>query len=143
MPAARQGAAIRRGDVIERIIARRNLERRVLQLVWMSPPERAGPSGQNAHTPPFCRRIDSSNVEKPERPVWPPRRLRMEFDEGDYEHEEVAKPEPPSQRKKVKRRVNPLIDAEAGVDGDASCNEGTNDENYNLDGFIVADDDDF
>ena len=36
--------------------------------------------------------------------------------------------------------MNPFIDAEAGVDGDASNDEGSDDENDDLDGFIVADD---
>ena len=58
---ARPGNEIRMGDVIERIIARDHLERPV------SPPARmpaastqqcAGPSGLNAHLPPFCCRVD-------------------------------------------------------------------------------------
>ena len=40
---------------------------------------------------------------------------------------------------KARRRVNPFIDAEAGVDGDAINEEGSDDENDDLDGFIVAD----
>ena len=104
--------------------------------------ERAGPSGLNAHALPFRHRIDSSDDEEPERPVWPPRRPRMEFDDGDYEQED-AEPEPPRRRKRVKRSVNAFIDAEAGVDGDASADKGTDDENDDLDGFIVADDVDF
>ena len=35
--------------------------------------------------------------------------------------------------------MNLFIDAEAGVDGDASNDEGADDENDDLDGFIVAD----
>ena len=36
--------------------------------------------------------------------------------------------------------MNPFIEAEAGVDGEASNDEGSNYENDDLDGFIVADD---
>ena len=36
--------------------------------------------------------------------------------------------------------MNPFIDAEAGVDGDASNDEESDEENDYLDGFIVADD---
>ena len=104
--AARPGGAIRMGDVIKRIIARYHLDRPVSPPAWMPPPERAGPSGLNAHAPPFRRRIDSSDEEEPERPVWPPRRPRMEFDDGDYEQEDNTEPEPPRCRKRVKRRVN-------------------------------------
>ena len=39
--------------------------------------------------------------------------------------------------------MNPFIDAEAGVDGDASNDEGSEDKNDDLDGFIVADDIEF
>ena len=87
---ARPAGAIRMGDVIERIIARDNLERPV------SPParmpgtptqQRAGPSGLNAHLPPFRRHVDSSDEDEPERPLWQPRRPNLEFDYGDYEQE--------------------------------------------------------
>ena len=44
---------------------------------------------------------------------------------------------------KARRRTNPFIDAEAGVDRDASGDEGTEDENDDLDSFIVADDVEF
>ena len=39
--------------------------------------------------------------------------------------------------------MNPFLDAEAGVDGDASGDEGTDDKNDDLDGFNLADDDEF
>ena len=39
--------------------------------------------------------------------------------------------------------MNPFIDVEAGVDGDASNDEGTDDENDDVDGFIVVDDVEF
>ena len=103
-------------------------------------PQRAGPSGLNAHLPPFRRRVNSSDEDEPERPVWPPRRPQMEFDDGDYEKEEGTKPQPVRCRKSARRRTNPFIDAEAGVDGDASGDEGTDKENDDLDGYIVADD---
>ena len=54
--AARPGGAIRMGDVIERIIARDNLTRPVSPPTRMPAPpmpQRAGPSGLNAHLPPF------------------------------------------------------------------------------------------
>ena len=86
--AARPGGAIRMGDVIERIIARDNLERLISPLARMPEqptPQRAGPSGLNAHLPPFRRRIDSSDEDEPVRPVWPPRRAHLELEDGDYE----------------------------------------------------------
>ena len=64
----------------------------------------------------------------------------MEFDDGDYEQEVDTEPQPVRHRKSARRRANPFIDAEAGVDGDASGDEGTDDETDELDGFIVADD---
>ena len=86
----------------------------------------------------------SSDKEEPERPVWLPiRRSHLEFDKGDYEQDEDVEPEPPRRRKKVRRRTNPFIDAEAGVDGAASADERSDDENNELDGFIVADDFEF
>ena len=75
--------------------------------------------------------------------MWPPRRPRLELEEADYEQEENAEPEPPRRRKWARRRVNPFIEDEAGVDGDASGDEGTDNENDDLDGFIVADDVEF
>ena len=63
----------------------------------------------------------------------------MEFDKGDYEQDNNAKPEPPRRRKKVRRRANLFIDADAGVDGVTSGKEGTDDQTDDLDGFIVAD----
>ena len=143
--AARPGGAIRKGDVIERTIAGDHLERPVSPPARMPAPptpQRAGPSGRNAHAPPFRRRIDSLDEEEPDRAVWPPRRPRLELEEADYQQEDTE-PEPPRCRKKAKRRVNPFIDAEAGVDGDGSNDEGTDDENDDLDGFIVADDVEF
>ena len=140
------GNAIRMGDVIEQIIARKHLKRPVSPPAWMPPPptpKRAGPSELNAHLLPFRRRVNSLDEEEPERPVWPPRRPRLELEEADYEQDENAEPEPPRRQKKARRRVNPVIDAEAGVDGDVSNDEGTDDENDDLDGFIVADDVEF
>ena len=99
--APQPGCAIRMGDVIERIIARDNLARQVSPPARMPAPptlQRAGPSWFNAHMPQFRRRVDSFDEDEPERPVWPPRRLRLEFDVGDYEQMD-AKPEPPRLRK--------------------------------------------
>ena len=92
-------------------------------------PQRAGPSGLNAHVPPFCRRVDSSDKNEHERPVWPPRRPQLAFDDGDYEQEEDTEFQPVRHQKSARRRANPFIDAEAGVNGDASNDEGTDDEN--------------
>ena len=71
---ARLVCAIRMCDVIERIIARNNLERPVSPPARMPAPvtpQRAGPSGLNAHLPQFCQCVDSSDEDEPERPVWP------------------------------------------------------------------------
>ena len=121
--AARPGGAIRIGEIIERIIARDNLERPNSPPARMPappPPQRARPSGLNAHLPPFRRRVDSSDEEEPERPVWPPRRPHLEIDDGDYEQEEDTEPQPVRRRKNAGRRANPFIDIEAGVDRNAS-----------------------
>ena len=134
------------GEVIERIIARDNLERPISPLALMPEqprPQRAGPSGLNAHLPPFRRRINSSYEDEPVRPVWPPRRAHLKLEGGDYEQENDAEPETPRRRNKARRRTNPFIDAEAGVDGDASGAKGTEDENDDLDGLIDADDVEF
>ena len=108
----------------------------------LAPPtqQRAGPSGLNAHLPPFRRRVHSSDEDEPVRPVWPPRCPHLEFDDGHYEQLENTEPEPPRRRKKVRLCVNPFIDAEGGVDGDASNDKEFDEENDDLDGFIVADD---
>ena len=72
--------------------------------------------------------------------MWPPRRPHLEFDDGNYEQEEDTEPQPVRCRKNARRRANPFIDTEAGVDGNASGDENTDDENDDLDGFIIADD---
>ena len=144
--AARPGGAIRMGDVLEQIIAREHLERPVSPPAWISPPptpQRAGESGLNAHLPPFRLCVDSSDEEELKRPVWPPRRPRLELEKAEYEQEDEAEPQPPRRRKRKRRCVNPFIDAEAGVDGDASGDKGTDYENDDLDGFIVTDDIEF
>ena len=144
--AARPGGAIRMGDVIERIIARDNLERPIFRPAQMQEPptpQRAGQSELNAHLPPFRRRFDPSDEDEPVRPVRPPRRPHLELEDGYYDRESDAEPEPPKRRKTARRRINPFIDAGAGLDGDASGDEGTEDENNDLDGFIVADDVEF
>ena len=79
--------------------------------------------------PPFRRRVDSTDEDEPERPVWPPRRPHLEFDDGDYEQEEDTEPQLVRRRKSARCRANPFIDAEAGVDTDASGDEETDDEN--------------
>ena len=69
---ARPGGAIRMGEVIERIFASDNLERPIsppARMPEQPTPQRAGPSGLNAHLPPFRRRIDSPDEDEPVRPV--------------------------------------------------------------------------
>ena len=143
MSNARPDCPIRIGKVIVQIIARDNLERPVSPSALMPtlPTHHcAGPSGLNAHLPSFRPRVDSSDEDEPDRPVWPPRRPNLEFDDGDFEEEENTEPELPKRKKTVRRRVNPFIDAEAGVNGEASNDEGSDNKYYDLDGFIVADD---
>ena len=101
--AARPGGAIQMCDVIERIIAHDNLERPISPPARMPEPptpQSAGPSGLNAHLPPFRRRIDSSDEDEPVRPVWPPCRPNMELEDGYYEQKSDAEPEPPKRQKK-------------------------------------------
>ena len=144
--ATRPGGAIRMGDMIERINAGDNLERPIWPPARMPEPptpQRAGPSGLNAHLPPFRCRIDSSDKDEPDRPVWPFCRPHLQLENGDYEQESDAETEQSRRRKKPRRRINPFIDAMAGVDGDASGDEGTEDKNDDLNGFIVADDVEF
>ena len=100
--AARPGGAIGMGEVIDQIIAPDNFKRTAsLPARMLAPPtpERAWPSGLNAHLPPFRSREDSSNNDEPERPVWPPRRSHLEFDDSDYEQDNTE-PEPPRKTKK-------------------------------------------
>ena len=72
--------------------------------------------------------------------MWPPFRPHLVFDDRDYEHEEYTEPQPVRRRKNARHCANPFINAETKVDGDASGEEETDDENDDLDGFIVADD---
>ena len=85
--AARPGGAIRMGDVIDGSLRARTSRSVSPPARMPAPPtpQRAGPSGLNAHLPPFRHRVDSYDEEEPEQPVWPPRRPRLEFDVGDYE----------------------------------------------------------
>ena len=141
--AERSRGVIRIGDVIERIIARDNFEWPVLPPARMPAPptlQSAGPIGLNAHLPPLRRRVDSSDEDELERPDWPPRYPQLDFDDGDYEQKENTEPQPVRRRQSARRRANLFIDDKAGVDGDASGEEGTNDENDDIYGFIVADD---
>ena len=75
--------------------------------------------------------------------MWPPRRPHFKCDYADYEHEDDTEQEPPRRRKKMRRRVNLSINTEAGVDGNASHDEKSDDENDDLDRFIVPDDIEF
>ena len=70
--AARLGGSIRMNEVIKQIIARNNLEQPNSPPARMPappPPQRAGPTGLNAHLPPFLRRVASFNNKEPERAV--------------------------------------------------------------------------
>ena len=71
--------------------------------------------------------------------MWPPRRPHLEFDDGTYKQEDVTEHQPVRRRISARRHKNPFIDTEAGVDGDASGDKGSDDENDDLNGFIVAD----
>ena len=101
--------------------------------------QRAGPSGLNAHLPTFQCCVDSFDGEASEQPVWPPRRPRMSLDVDVNEHHEDIEPEPQRRQKRARRQANSFFDSEASVDGEASGDEGSDDENNDLDGFIVAD----
>ena len=140
--AARSGGSIRMGEVIKRIIARDNLELPVsppARMPMPPTPQRSGPSKLNAHLPPFRCRVDSSDEDEPERQEWLPRRPHLEFDDGDYEQDKDIEPAPPKQRQNAQRRVNPFIDAEADVEGEASNEERSDNENNNFNEFIIAD----
>ena len=65
------------------------------------------------------------------------RRPHFEFDDGCYEQEEDAYPQPVGHRQSAQPSEYPFIDAEAGVDWDASGDKET-DENEYLDGLKVA-----
>ena len=64
----------------------------------------------------------------------------MAFDDGDYEQNDDVEPEPPRRRKRARSRTNPFIDAETGVDGDASGEENADDKINDLDEYIVTKD---
>ena len=135
MADARPGRAIRMGEFIGKIIARENLERSVSPTARMlSAPnqQRSGRSGLNSHLPPHRHRIDSFDEKEPERSVWPPRRPHLDFDDKDYELED-AEPKELRRRKQVRRRGNPFLDADVGVDRDTKEDEQCVDENNDYD----------
>ena len=99
-----------------------------------------GPSGLNADLLPFRRRVDSSDEEQPERPIWPPRCQQIKFKDGDYEQNENVEPVQARRRKRAQRRANLYINAEAEVEGDANGVKRTADEIDDLGGFILVDD---
>ena len=96
-------------DFIERSITRDHLKRYVSPPAWMPPTQGASPSKLNGHPPPYRRRIDSSDEFEPDRPVLPPRRPHIEFDDGDYKQVEDTEPEPSRRRKRLKFSANPFI----------------------------------
>ena len=61
------------------------------------------------------------------------------MNDGDYEQEENTEFQPVRRQKRALRLPNPFIDAETGVEGDASSDDRTEDEHDDLDGFIVVD----
>ena len=65
--------------------------------------------------------------------MWPPRRPRL-----DSEEEVTELPERPQRRRKMRRRPNPFIESEAGVECDANDDE--TDGDNDLADFIVPDD---
>ena len=65
--------------------------------------------------------------------MWPPSRPCL-----DSEEEVTEPPHRPKRRRKTRRRPNPLIESEAGVEGDASDDE--TDGDNDLADFIVPDD---
>ena len=128
---SRPGSVIRMGEVIEQICALNNLKRPVSPPTRMPAPptpQSAGPSGLNAQLPSFPR-IDSSDEEVPEQPVWPLRRLRLEMVEEDNNLEQDKEINVPKRQKKATQRANMFIDHEAGVDGDTSEDEDIANEN--------------
>ena len=104
------------------------------------PPQRAGPSGLNAHLPPFRPRVDSSDEEEPERPVLQPCRPHLEFDDGDYEQEEDTEPQPVRRRQNARRRDIISSTSRPEWTKTRAVTKNTDDDNDDLDGFIVADD---
>ena len=128
--------------MIEQIIARDNLERPAsppIRMPAQPTAQRSGLSTLKSHLPLFRRRVDSSDEDEPKRPVWPPRSSLMNFDDGYYKQEDTE-PEPPRRWKNAQRRLNSFIEAVSGVDGDASNDVKSDNENDYLDGFIVFDD---
>ena len=103
-------------------------------------PQRARTSGLKVHFPPFRRRVDSFDEKNQHRLIWQPRRHHLKFYKAYYEKVEDAETEPPSRRKKIRRRVKTFIYAKARVDGDASGDKITDEEYNNQDKLIVADD---
>ena len=75
--------------------------------------------------------------------MWLPRCPHLKFDDGDYEQKNDTEPESTGRRKTARRRVNPFIDAETGVDWDASNDEGFDNDNDDSNEFIVVDDIEF
>ena len=59
------------------------------------------------------------------------------------QQESDAEPQPPRRLQKSRRHTNPFIDVEICVEGDAIGDDGTEDENDDLNGFIVANDVEF
>ena len=95
MAAERHGDSIQMGYVIERIIACHNREQPdspVARMPAPPTPEHAGPNRLNGHKPPFRRRVDISDDNEPDRPVCPPCRPHLEFDDCDNEQKEYTEP---------------------------------------------------
>ena len=142
----RAKGAMHMNELIEQICARQKLERLVsLPARMPAPPspQRAGQSGLNADAAPFRKRIDSYDEKDDafERPEWP-LSMRIRLDESYLNNSEGEEQEPARQRKAPRRvQRNIFIDAETYVDWDASAQDEDDDnENNDLNKFIVADD---
>ena len=143
--AARPGGASRMCDVIERIIARDNLERPILppaQMPELPTPQRAGPSELNAHLPLFVvaliHPMKTSLLDQCGRLAVCTWSLRMVITSkratpSQSFQDAGRKPDAATTRSSMPRP------SWTGSSGD----EGTEDENNDLDGFIVANDVEF
>jgi hypothetical protein len=108
--------------------------------------DRAGPSRTNRPGPPTKSRrfVYSSDEEDAPPPVWPPPPAAAAVAAAAAAQPESSEDEAPvaepRRKRRRSRRPNPFIDAEAGVDGEASADEDDSDAKPTMGGFIVEDD---
>lgn len=140
--AARPGGRRRLENVIEHIARMNNIDVPLSPPPRLPPQQRAGPSGTNRPGPPTkARRIVYSSDEEgdaPVRQVWPPPMPQQAESDQESEPEERRRTRPAARRRRAR---NPFIDAEAGVDGDASADEDDLEDDPTMGGFIARDDD--